>query len=101
MSELDSSIKWKAVGLNGHSEAGVNEFLYTSAAAPVEAEEYERMTARAYAGERALRDAKAQLNAVPVETIKDLIEDIPVDNWTRKPLAKVKKWLKEQEQVHP
>jgi len=45
--DLETRLTWRAVGLNGHREVFGNEFLYTSEDAPVEADEYARMTQRA------------------------------------------------------
>ena len=36
---------------------------------------------------------EAQIIAVPVEAITAIVSDLPVDNWNRKPIAAVKKWL--------
>ena len=36
---------------------------------------------------------EAQIIAVPVESISAIVNGLPVDNWNRKPLAAVKKWL--------
>ena len=54
MSELDSYIKWKAAGVNGHSEKLGGDFLYTSNDAPVEADAYERQRQRAEAADQQL-----------------------------------------------
>ncbi len=91
MSELDSRIKWKATGVHGHTWETIDGYLYTSEMPPVEAEEYDRVFQRS-------QELETKLDAVPVESIKAIIDSVPVDNWTRKPLAAVKKWLKEQEQ---
>jgi len=42
-------------------------------------------------------DLRAALAAVPTSAISAIVDSVPVDNWTRKPLASVKKWLKAQQ----
>lgn len=53
-----SDIKWQATGVDGHTHHTCGEWMYTSDAPPVEADEYERMKQRAEAAEAA-RDALA------------------------------------------
>lgn len=89
MNEPDSSIKWKATGVHGYTWENLDGYLYTSDMPPVEAEEYDRVFQRA-------QELEANLDAVPVASILAIIDSVPVDNWTRKPLAAVKKWLKDQ-----
>ena len=60
-----SNIKWIATGVDGHTHHTCAEWMYTSDAPPVEADEYERMKARAEA-------AEAQLAAVPRQSIDAL-----------------------------
>jgi len=46
-----SDIKWQATGVDGHTHHTCGEWMYTSDAPPVEADEYERMKQRAEAAE--------------------------------------------------
>ncbi len=52
-----SHIKWQATGVDGHTYHTCGEWQYTSDAPPVEADEYERMKARAYEAEAKVADA--------------------------------------------
>ena len=47
--------------------------------------------------QQANEDLRAALATVPVEAIRSIVDSVQVDNWTRKPLASIKKWLKTQE----
>ncbi len=46
-----SNIKWIATGVDGHTHHTCGEWMYTSDAPPVEAEEYKRMKQRAEGAE--------------------------------------------------
>ena len=35
----------------------------------------------------------AKLERVPVDAIRAIYDSVPVNNWTRKPLAAIRKWL--------
>ena len=60
-----SDIKWQATGVDGHTHHTCGEWMYTSDAPPVEADEYERMKQRAEA-------AEAAIAAVPRQAIDAL-----------------------------
>ncbi len=49
-----SNIKWIATGVDGHTHHTCGEWMYTCDAPPVEADEYERMKARAETAEAKL-----------------------------------------------
>lgn len=61
-----SNIKWIATGVDGHTHHTCREWMYTSDAPPVEADEYERMKQRAEA-------AEAKLTAVPVDALINML----------------------------
>lgn len=63
MSELDSRIKWKTTGVNGHTWETLGEYLYTSDVPPVEAEEYDRVFQCAHTLEVQLATVTAERDA--------------------------------------
>ena len=40
-----------------------------------------------------VRELRAKLDAVPIDAIRAIYDSVPVSNWTRKPLAEIRKWL--------
>lgn len=46
-------------------------------------------------------DLRAALSAVPVETIRTLVREMKADNWNRRQLQAVNKWLKTQPEPEP
>jgi len=88
MNEQNDSIpvKWIAKGVHALPSDMQDGYIYTSDMPPVEADEFDRVFQLA-------QKLEAELDAVPVDAIKAIIDSVPVDNWTRKPLAAVKKWL--------
>ena len=57
-----SDIKWQATGVDGHTHHTCGEWMYTSDAPPVEADEYERMKQRAEAAEAKLKEWETAAN---------------------------------------
>ena len=80
------SLKWIAKGVNGHTFETLDEYGYTSDMPPVEAAEYDRVFQLA-------NELESKLDAVPIDAIKAIIGSVQVDNWTRKPLVVVNRWL--------
>lgn len=62
-----SNIKWVATGVEGHTHHTCAEWMYTSDAPPVEAEEYERMKQRAEAAEGRVKELENTLEDAPSE----------------------------------
>jgi hypothetical protein len=40
-----------------------------------------------------VRSLRAKLDAVPADAIRAIYNSVPVDNWTRKPLGAIRRWL--------
>ncbi len=40
-----------------------------------------------------VRALRTKLDATPTDAIRAIYGSVPVDNWTRKPLAEIRKWL--------
>jgi len=40
-----------------------------------------------------VRSLRAKLDAVPADAIRAIYDSVPVDNWTRKPLGAIRRWL--------
>ncbi len=74
-----SNIKWIATGVDGHTHHTCAEWMYTSDAPPVEADEYERMKQRAEAAEKERDRLVSQVRASPTDdddlTLSNLQED--------------------------
>ena len=82
-----SNIKWQATGVDGHTYHTCGEWQYTSDAPPVEADEYERMKARAETAETAAR--------VPDMVIDGYVNYVNLSKLIGNPVMPFSHWLAE------